>query len=111
MFLTRLFSSVVLVIIALVTLLQGSYLLAAVLLFISLVAYNELCKACKIHTEGQYLNALEIMGGIGIFVYYGMVVFIESQAAQMLSVLFVLIGFMFVYVFTFPKYHAPQVMS
>ena len=42
MFLTRLFSSVVLVIIALVTLLQGSYLLAAILLFISLVAYNEL---------------------------------------------------------------------
>ena len=111
MFLTRLFSSVVLVIIALVTLLQGSYLLAAVLLFISLVAYNELSKACKIHTEGQYLNALEIMGAIGIFVYYGMVVFSESQAAQMLSVLFVLIGFMFVYVFTFPKYHAPQVMS
>lgn len=111
MFLTRLFSSVVLVIIALVTLLQGSYLLAAVLLFISLVAYNELCKACKIHTEGQYLNALEVMGAIGIFVYYGMVVFSESQAAQMLSVLFVLIGFMFVYVFTFPKYHAPQVMS
>ena len=103
MFLTRLFSSVVLVIIALVTLLQGSYLLAAVLLFISLVAYNELSKACKIHTEGQYLNALEIMGAIGIFVYYGMVVFSESQAAQMLSVLFVLIGFMFVYVFTFPK--------
>ena len=42
MFFTRLFSSVILVIIALVTLLQGGYLLAAVLLAISLIAYREL---------------------------------------------------------------------
>lgn len=47
MFFTRLLSSIVLVIIALVTLLQGGYLLAAVLLLISLAAYRELSKACN----------------------------------------------------------------
>lgn len=111
MFLTRLLSSVVLAAIALVTVLRGSYLLAAVLLFISLVAYYELSEACQIHTEGQKANALEGIGTIGIIAYYGIVVFTDSSAAQMLSILFVMIAIMFVYVFTFPKYQASQVMS
>ncbi len=111
MFWTRLFSSVILVIIALVTLLQGGYLLAIVLLAISLIAYNELCKACGIHTEGKAVNALEAAGIAGIFIYYGMVVFADSHALQMLIILLIMIAFMFVYVFTFPHYHANQVMS
>ena len=49
MFFTRLLSSIVLVLVALVTLLRGGYLLAAVLLLISLVAYRELCKACNLN--------------------------------------------------------------
>lgn len=115
MFFTRLFSSIVLVIVALVTLLQGGYLLAAVLLLISLVAYRELSQACNGDSingrEGKKINALEAAGYIGILAYYGIVVFTGSQAAQMLSILFVMIGFMFVYVFTFPKYEASQVMA
>lgn len=111
MFWTRLFSSVILVIIALVTLLQGGYLLAIVLLAISLIAYNELCKACGIHTEGRAVNALEAAGIAGIVIYYGVVVFADSHEMQMLIVLLMMIAFMFVYVFTFPRYHANQVMS
>lgn len=115
MFFTRLLSSIVLVIVALVTLLQGGYLLAAVLLLISLVAYRELSQACNGDSingkEGKKMNALEAAGYIGILVYYGIVVFTGSQAAQMLSILFVMIGFMFVYVFAFPKYEASQVMA
>lgn len=111
MFFTRLFSSVILVIIALVTLLQGGYLLAAVLLAISLIAYRELSKACGIHTEGKFVNALEIAGIMGICIYYGVVVFTDSQAAAMLIILLIMIAHMFVYVFTFPLYHANQVMA
>lgn len=110
MFWTRLRSSIVLVIIGVVTLLQGSYLLAAVLLFISMVAYSELSRACQIHTD-EKVNALEAMGAAGILVYYGIIVFTGSRSAQMLSMLFVMIAFMFVYVFTFPKYQASQVMA
>ncbi len=113
MFFTRLLSSIVLVIVALVTLLRGGYLLAAVLLLISLVAYRELCKACNLNmdAEEKSVNALEAAGYAGIVVYYGIVVFSSSQAAQMLSILFVMIGMMFAYVFTFPKYQASQVMA
>ena len=69
MFMTRLFSSIILVIVALITLLQGGYLLAAILFLISLIAYNELCKACKIHTNEQKINALEAVGYLGIISY------------------------------------------
>lgn len=111
MFMTRLLSSIILVVIALVTLLQGGYLLAAVLLLISLAAYEELSKACGIHTKGQKVNALESVGFIGIVFYYGVLVFSGNPAAQLLCIMFVMMGYMFVYVFTFPKYEANQVMS
>ena len=111
MFVTRLLSSVVLVILSLVTLLKGGYLLAGVLLFISVVAYNELCKACGIHTKEQKINALEMVGYLGIISYYAIVVFTKSQTAQLCCIMLMMIVFMFVYVFTFPKYQAPQVMS
>lgn len=111
MFVTRLLSSVVLVIIALVTLLKGGYLLAAVLLFLSLIAYHELCTACAIHTKGQKINALEMVGYLGIVGYYITVVFVQNQTVQLCSIMLMMIAFMFVYVFTFPKYQAPQVMS
>lgn len=111
MFKTRLFSSIVLVIIALVTVLKGKYLLAATLLLISLVAYHELCRACKIHTEGKTVNALEAVGYFGIVSYYTGVILTDDMEIQLLCILFVLVAYMFVYVFTFPKYQAPQVMA
>lgn len=111
MFMTRLLSSAVIVMIALATLLAGGYLLAAVLLVISLIAYKELCKVCKVHVEGQSVNALEMAGYLGITVYYAVIIFTDSRDAQLLCILFVLIAYMFVYVFTFPKYQAVQVMT
>lgn len=111
MFMTRLFSSTIIVIIALITLLRGGYLLAAVLLLISLIAYKELCKACRMHTQGQNINALETVGYLGIISYYAVVIFTDSSDLQFLCILFMLIAYMFVYVFTFPKYQASQIMS
>ena len=111
MFVTRLLSSVVLVILTLIALLKGGYLLAAVLLFISVVAYHELCKACAIHTKGQKINALEMVGYLGMIGYYAIVVFAKNQTVQLCSIMLMMIAFMFVYVFTFPKYQAAQVMG
>lgn len=111
MFMTRLFSSIILVLVALVTLLQGGYLLAAILFLISLIAYNELCKVCKIHTKEQKINALEVVGFIGIISYYVIMVFVKSMSAQFLCILFVFVAYMFVYVFTFPKHEASQTMA
>ena len=123
MFISRLCSGIVLVIIAAITLLQGGYLLAAVLLFISLVAYRELTKACGVHAgtaeaqghdlhgKDRKINALEGAGFLGIICYYGAVVFSPGVTLQLLILLFVMMAFMFVYVFTFPKFQASQVMS
>ena len=111
MFRTRVISSVVLVILALVTILGGGYLLAATLLFLALVAYRELMKACKLSGEGKKLSALEINGYIGILAYYLVMVFVPDRIYLFLAVVLILIGFMFIYVFSFPKYQSDQIMS
>ncbi len=109
MFMTRLMSSIVLVILALVTILTGGYLLAAVLLFLAIIAYRELMKACKLADEGK-VAPLEIIGYVGIVVYYLLMVFVENKMYLFLALITVLVVFMFVYVFAFPKYRAEQIM-
>lgn len=111
MFTTRLLSGIVLVIIALVTIILGGPFLLGVLLIISVIAFRELSKAAGIHTEGKAWNGLEIAGAIGILVYYGAVYFLQSEIYIVLSVLLTLVCFMFVYVFSFPKFKANQIMT
>lgn len=110
MFFTRLLSSVVLVVLALVTILTGGYLLAAVLLFLSLTAFHELMKACKLSGEQGRISGLEWTGGIGISVYYLVMVFAKERSYLFLILITILIAYMFLYVFTFPKYRAEQIM-
>ena len=53
MFMTRLASSLVLVVLSLFTILKGGLVLAAVLLFLALVGYRELMKACSLGEDGR----------------------------------------------------------
>ena len=110
MFFTRLLSSVVLVVLALVTILTGGYLLAAVLLFLSLTAFHELMKACKLSGEQGRISGPELIGGIGIIAYYLVMTLTKERNYLFLILITILIAFMFLYVFTFPKYRAEQVM-
>ena len=110
MFFTRLLSSVVLVVLALVTILTGGYLLAAVLLFLSLTAFHELMKACKLSGEQGRISGPELIGGIGIIAYYLVMTLTQERNYLFLIVITILIALMFLYVFTFPKYRAEQVM-
>lgn len=105
MFVTRLISSVVLVAAALFTILKGGYVLAAILLFLSLVAYRELMNACKLD------NSLQSIGYTGIVVYYLLMVFVEDRNYLFLAVVLILMTFLALYVLTFPRYHAEQIMS
>lgn len=109
MFVTRLMSSIVLVVLSLCTILTGGYLLAAVLLFLALTAYRELSKACKLTQEGK-ITPLEIIGYAGIVSYYLLMVFAENRIYLFLALITILVAFMFVYVFTFPRYRAEQIM-
>lgn len=109
MFLTRLLSSIVIVILALAFILTGGYVLAAVLLVLALIAYRELMLACKL-SEAKRPNVLEILGYIGIVAYYLLMTFSQERIFLFISVIFILVAFMFVYVFAFPKYRAEQIM-
>ncbi|MGN0376065.1 MAG: phosphatidate cytidylyltransferase [Suilimivivens sp.] len=110
MFKTRLISSIVLVVIALFTILQGGYILAAVLLFLSLVGYRELMKACRLSGDEGKFGPLEIVGYAGIVLYYLLMVFTSERIYLFLTMIMILVAFMFLYVLTFPRFHAEQIM-
>lgn len=110
MFWTRFISSVVLAVIALVTLIMGGGVLWAVTLVISAVGYMELCRAVGVHTKGKW-NGLEAAGFAGIAAYYALILLFESGLFQLMAIIGVFMGSMCVYVVTFPKYRAEQAMA
>lgn len=104
MFKTRLISSIVLVIIMAAGLLCGGPVLTLLMLFISLVGMMELYRI-----YGFNRKALGIAGYVLAIVYYGLVHFQIAEMPELLMVVSVMV-FMGIYVFTFPKYNAEQVM-
>lgn len=108
MFVKRLISGIVLVIVALLTICSGGYVLAATLLLTSLTGVFELYRVAKVQKEGEVL--LAGIGYLGVISYYALLVF-GFSAYSMMSLIFILVALMCVYVFTYPKYHADQVMA
>ncbi len=111
MFWTRLASGIVLVIIALLTLSLGGIPLALTLLAISMIAYRELTKALMCATDHKRLNALEIIGLLGVAAYYAAVYFSDREVLLLMCIVAVFMAEMFLYVVTFPKYNATQVVA
>ena len=108
MFKTRLISGILLVIAALLTIISGGYVLFFTLLCISLIGMQELYKAMGIHEDRTGL--LEIVGYLGAVLYY-ISLLLGFESYGLMAVLVSLILVKFVYVFTYPKYHANQVMA
>ena len=108
MFKTRLISGILLVIAALLTIISGGYVLFFTLLCISLIGMQEIYKARGIHEDRTGL--LEIVGYLGAVLYY-ISLLLGFESYGLMAVLVSLILVMFVYVFTYPKYHANQVMA
>ena len=107
MFKTRLISGIVLVLIALLTICTGNIVLFMTLLAVSLIGTQELYKAMKVREE--HFTLLEIAGYIGIIGYY--LCLLLTPEYQLMELIGALVLLMFVYVFTFPKYHAEQIMA
>ena len=97
MFKTRLFSGIILVLIALVTIISGGPVLFVTLLCVSFIGMQELYKACGVRKEKFEL--LEITGYLGILAYYLSLLFLPEKY-HLLAVIFGLLLLMFVYVFT-----------
>ena len=108
MFKTRLISGILLVIAALLTIISGGYVLFFTLLCISLIGMQELYKAMGVH--GESTGLLEIIGYLGAIPYY-VSLLLGFESYGLMTVLVSLILIMFVYVFTYPKYNAHQIMS
>lgn len=108
MFVTRLISGIILVLVSLVTIITGGAILWGTLLIVSLIGLRELYQAVKVEKEGMPL--LTGVGFLGTIIYYGLLIS-GFQAYTMIALVFILVGMMFVYVFTYPKYHGDQVMS
>ncbi|MEF9840618.1 MAG: phosphatidate cytidylyltransferase [Lachnospiraceae bacterium] len=104
MFKTRLRSGIIIIIIALITIIFGGPILFGTLLIISLIGMSELYKILGV--EKQLLG---IVGYSACIVYYA---FLFLEKPEMLTI--IIIGFlvllMMIYVFSFPKYEAEQVM-
>lgn len=117
MFRVRLVSGILLVLAALAVILTGGDFLAAVLCLISMTAYRELTKACGLRTGEKKTCLPEIAGCIMTIVYYVVMAAslrrgLESvYPAVMIVVVVTFLVHLFVYVFTFPEYHANQVMA
>ncbi len=121
MFRTRLISGIILVFLAFVVLWAGGWLLTAALCAISLIGYYELTKATGVHTAEKKMNGLERSGFVMTVVYYAglSVSILNSEVDDIgaiyrvlaMGIVLSLIVFMFVYVFSFPRYKAGQVMT
>ena len=108
MFKTRLISGIILVIIALATIISGSWILFFTLLAVSLIGMRELYKVMKVSDEK--FTILELVGYLGAVIYYIAMEF-NFESFGTMAVIISLILILFVYVFGYPKYRAEQVMA
>lgn len=103
MFMERLRSSVILLMIAVVTLIMGGELLFGVILVISLIGLSELYKVMEIHKK-----PIAYLGYIVTLAYDFIVYFKAEQYTMWLIISFLMILMAF-YVLAFPKYRTEQV--
>ena len=111
MFKTRAISSVLLVIIIAAVLLLGGPVLYIFTLLIAMKAFFELTKAMKVRGEQEKVCLVEIFGAFGVLGYYAVVFFANTLVYLMLSLTLAIVAILIVYVFSFPKYHANQIMA
>lgn len=111
MFVTRLASGVVLVVIALGAMGYGGIPLALVLWAISMVAFRELTKATGCATKERGLNGLEWLGIAATTTYYAILYMGGSDIFFLMCIVGFFLLEMFAYVVVFPRYQAGQVMA
>jgi len=110
MFITRLISGFVLVLISFFAFHFGGYLLAAVLLLLSIGGYLELTKALGIRGEKK-VNSITVFGLVAITLYYVLIALDVSKEFIVMEAVLSVIGFLSVYVFSFPRFKVEEVMG
>lgn len=108
MFWVRLRSGMILLAVALLTIISGGYVLFGTLLAVSVIGLSELYRAAGVWTKEH--RGLAAAGYLGTVFYYVLLV-LHLESFSMIYVVMMLVAMMFVYVFTFPKYKAEQIMA
>lgn len=108
MFKTRLISGIALVLAALLVIISGGPVLYGALMCVSVIGAGELMRAMKVH--GSRYGLLEVTSFLTIIVYYT-VLFLGREDLQLAVLIGGVILNMFVYVFTYPRYHADQITA
>ena len=119
MFLSRLLSGAVLLVIAFASFWVGAPLLPVVLCVVSLIGYLELTRALGVREEGKKgISAPEAAGIAAVTVYYGLLLLRDAWVLEgertfyMLScIVFLILGELLVYVLAFPKFRVEQIMA
>lgn len=113
MFKTRLISGIVLVILLAAVLVLGGGILWGFLLFISMVGLFEFYRAVrdKQSTETKKVTPLEFAGYAGTVVYYVILLVTREERLLFLTLVMVLTACMFVYVLSYPRFQATDIMS
>ena len=111
MFWTRLFSGVSMLAVAIGAMFIGKWPLLFILYGCSMMAFRELTKVLGCATDKKKVNALEIIGMLGITGYYGAVYFATDKVILLMCIVAVFLAEMFWYVIQFPKYKADQVVA
>ncbi len=105
MFKTRLLSGIVLVLLAVAVLYQGGYTTAVAVLLLSIGGLFELLRIYKLHN-----TSMGILAYLITIIYYGLLIFNQTEFIIPLMVLFVLLV-LSMYVITFPRYKDVDAMA
>ena len=108
MFKTRLISGILLVLAALLTIISGSYILLLTLMCISIIGMQELYRAMGVRKHS--FEILELAGYLGAIIYYAAAA-LDFERYGTMAILLALVLLMIVYVFSYPKYRAEQIMA
>lgn len=107
MFWIRLLSGIGLLVLSFLFVYLGGIPLAAILLVLSLTAYYEMGKALKLFEKKP--NALMVWGFISITAYYVLLAFTTDRLFIVMAGVLAIIGYLVVYVFSYPKYEAEHI--
>lgn len=103
MFFTRLLSGMVLLGLSFLFVILGGYPLIAITYLLSIGGFYEMTKALLVFKDKKQ-NAMTIFGYIAITVFYAVMAFTDNTTYLALTVIVTIIGFLSIYVVTFPKF-------
>lgn len=110
MFITRLLSGIVLLGLSFLFVILGGYPLIGITFLLSVGGFYEMTKALGL-TKDKKQNALTVFGYIAIAVFYVIMAFTDNTAYLALAAVMTVIGFLSIYVVTFPKFSVDDTMG